>query len=123
MYAGRTQGEVDERQTLGQRLLLKLGDATHYPEEKTLLFFQAPEPAHETVEFLLGFLADTARIDDHDTGLLYGACRLETGRLEQVIHLLHVVLVHLASKVFDVVPQLTSHYPPENMSLNAVMVT
>ena len=79
------RAKIDERQTLGERLLLKLRDAAHHAEDKTLPFLQAPEPAHEAVEFLLRFLADAARIDDHDAGLLRSSCRLKAGRLEQAI--------------------------------------
>ena len=70
MEARRAQREVDERQALGERLFLQLGDAAHYSEDKPLLLLQAPQPAHEAVELLLGLLADAARVDDHDARLL-----------------------------------------------------
>ena len=66
------------------------------------------EIAKPAVELLLGSLADRARVDYDEVGVLVGIRHLEASLLEQPGHPLRVVYVHLAAVGFDQV--LSGHY-------------
>ena len=105
----RTEDEVQPGEAPQQPLALLLRDATSDPDDavRTLgLLFQ--EAAELGVELVFGLLANRAGVDNDDVRGVGFHSRLVARVVQQVRHLLRVVLVHLAPEGANV--ELPSHF-------------
>ena len=103
--------EVEGREAAQQRVALLLGDAAADADQEPRLGALALEhPAQLGVELVLRLLPDRARVDDDQVGRLGLVGAVPAVVMQQVRHLLGVVLVHLAAEALDV--KATAHGRP-----------
>ena len=73
------------------------------PSSVPFFLLRRLQPTHQAVKLLLRLLSYAAGIHDHDVGALSLTHFLKTSDVEKGADLLHIVFIHLATKVFDVV--------------------
>ena len=104
-YRAGAEGDVDEWIELEDPLSLRLGVAATDGDDHvgTLALHGAGVPEVRR-EPCVGLLADGARVEDDDVGLVRGSCFAQPERLEHALDPLRVVRVHLAAERRDVIP-------------------
>ncbi len=101
----RPEGDVDERVPLEDPLALGLRvAATDSDDDIGPLALQRTCVAEVSSEPRVRLLADRARVEHEDVGLVRSGCLAEPERLEHALDALRVVSVHLAAEGRDVVP-------------------
>jgi hypothetical protein len=106
MVGLRSHHHVDSFLARDDFLALRLPDATRdgdqhraaSPHPAVLQLLQAPELG---IHFLGGFLADVARVQNHQVGILGAVARHIADRRQQIRHARGIVDVHLATESLD----------------------
>ncbi len=98
----RAEDEIHIRRPLQNLASGTLRDAAaHANQHVRAILFDAFEAAQFTVKFLVRFLADAARVEQHQIGLFHVIRQLVIRLLQQADNALRVVLIHLAAIGFD----------------------
>src|SRR5437764_8767863 len=99
MHLPRAEGDVHEREAGEDLLLDRLGPATADSDDPLRLLVLEPLGLPEmSEEAAVGALADRARVEEDQVGLVAGWRLRVADRLEHPLHALGVVLVHLAAE-------------------------
>jgi hypothetical protein len=99
------RNEVEAWKPPQQLVALLLGDAApHSDHELRLAALAGEQDAELGVEPVLGLLPDRARVDHDDVRGLGSLARGQPRVVQQVRHLLRIVLVHLTAEGADVEP-------------------
>ena len=100
-----TECDVDERIELEDPLSLRLGVApADRDDDVGSLALHGAGVSEVRREPRVGLLADGARVEHDDVGLVRSGCLAQSERLEHALDPLRVVRVHLAAERGDVVP-------------------
>ena len=110
MHVVRAEHDVDVRRPLADDLAILLGQAAgHHDLAPVALALPRLEMAEVAVELVVGVLADAARVEHDDVGVVLRSRRHQPVGLEQPGDALRVVLVHLAPEgAHDVAPRHTA---------------
>ena len=93
----RAEHDVDVRRPVADDLAVLLGQASrNHDLAPVALALPRLEVAEVAVELVVGVLADAARVEHDDVGVVLGGGRHEPVGFEQSRDALRVVLVHLA---------------------------
>jgi endonuclease/exonuclease/phosphatase family metal-dependent hydrolase len=94
----RANHQIDMRQIFQQRLAPRLSHTAEETEKHVrALFRQSAEHSHFAKRFLVGHVAHTARVQQHDISFRFVRNAIVTACDERMGYLLRVALVHLAA--------------------------
>jgi hypothetical protein len=103
MQLTRADDQIDVRRTFENPLLVLLSHTAQDADDLFGMFvFQTAESSQRAVDFVLGVLPDTARVEQNRVGLLWFVRKLVASLAQVGDDQLAVQHVHLAANRFDV---------------------